>query len=208
MRQKLRIALLILAAAIAPKLVFGATATPVTVSSIAVAGNTVTVTTSTAHNLSATLPSGFCLSAPASACGVVLTAPSGTTFTFSSSTVTACAASCGTVLPSKRVIWLNTTTVGGGWQVSYLLWIATTSGAVTGKNSSWSGASAAENTAISSGAFIEIPRTGFFPLGTSLANAETQMANDWLAQQNAQASSGVQPGQFLGNFYDGIGWLQ
>lgn len=200
--------LILILACLAPKANFGATASPVTVNSIAVAGNTVTVTTAAAHNLSATLPSGFCLSAPANACGVVLAAPTGTTFTFSSGSVTACASSCGTVLPAKRVIWLQTTTVGGGWQVSYLLWIATTSGAVTGKNSAWSGANAAENTGISGGSFIEIPRTGFFPLGTSLANAESTMANDWLAQQNAQAASGVQPGQFLGNFYDGAGWQQ
>lgn len=204
--MKRPVLLALLALLLWPAFLSAATASPVTVSSIAVAGNTVTVTTATAHNLSATLPSAFCLSAPASVCGVVLTAPSGTSFTFSSSTVAACPLTCGTVLPMKRVIWLETQTVSGGYQVNYLLWLATTSG-IAGKSSSWAGASSAENNALGVGSILEVPRSQFFPLGTMLANAEAQLQNDWTAQQN-QLTSSVQPGQFFGNFYDGTGWLQ
>lgn len=106
----------------------------------------------------------------------------------------------------KRVIWLETQTVSGGYQVNYLLWLATTSG-IAGKSSSWAGASSAENNALGVGSILEVPRSQFFPLGTILANAEAQLQNDWTAQQN-QLTSSVQPGQFFGNFYDGAGWLQ
>jgi hypothetical protein len=187
------------------------TASPVSISSIAVAGSIVTVTTSAAHNLSASLPSGFCISGSSSntdnGCGVVLTAPTGTTFTFTLSGAATCAASCGTVLPAKRVIWLNTYQVSGGYSVNYVLWIATTSG-VAGKASVWSGASSSENAALNSGQWIEVSRPAqFFPLGTTLASAETQLALDWVSQQSLQTGS-VQPGQFYGDFYDGTGWVQ
>jgi hypothetical protein len=59
---------------------------------------------------------------------------------------------------------------------------------------------------ITRGNFIEIPRTQFFPLSTTLANAEAQLQNDFNAQQSALAAS-VQPGQFYGNFFD-TGWTQ
>lgn len=193
-----------------PLRMFAATATPVAIASVAAAGNTLTVTTSAAHGLSATLPSGFCIAGSSTAadnvCGVVATSPTSTTFTFTLAGGAACAASCGTVTPAKRVIWLQTTTVSGGYQVSYLLWLTTTA-PVAGKTSAWGAASAAENNALSAGALIEIPRTQFFPAGTSLVNAETFMASDWTANQNALAAS-VQPGAFFGNFFDGFGWLQ
>jgi hypothetical protein len=186
-------------------------ATPVTISGIAVAGSTLTVTTSAAHGLSATLPSSFCIAGSSAVvdniCGVVATAADATHFTFSLTGGTSCAASCGTVAPAKRIIWLQTQTVSGGYQVSYLLWLATTQPVSGAKASAWPNASAAETAAIVSGLIIEVQRTQFFPAGTSLANAETFMVSDWTAQQNALASS-VQPGAFFGNFFDGVGWLQ
>lgn len=126
-------------------------------------------------------------------------------FTFTLTGATACASSCGNVVASKRVVWLTTQTVAGGYSVNYLLWITTTS-PVGGKNSAWTGASAAENAATSSGVFIEVNRTEFFPSGTTLANAQAFMVNDWVTQQSTQTAS-VQPGAFLGDFYDGTGWL-
>lgn len=189
---------------------FASNASPIAISGISIAGNTLTVTTSAAHGLSATLPSGFCISGSSAGadnvCGVVLSTPLTTSFTFTLSGGAACSSSCGTVLPAKRVIWLTTQTVSGGYQVNYLLWVVTPSG-VPGKGSAWSGASASENAALNSGTFIEVPRSQFFPLGTSLANAEAQLQNDWIAQQNALTAS-VQPGQFFGNFLDSAGWTQ
>lgn len=187
-----------------------ATATAAGISGVTVAGNTLTVTTAVAHGLSATLPSGFCISgsssAPDNVCGVVLTAPTATSFTFSLTGGAVCATTCGSVLPAKRVIWLQTATVSGGYQVSYLLWLATTQ-PIAGKASSWSGASQTENNALLAGNLIEISRSQFFPMGTTLVSAESFLAGDWTAQQNALAAS-VQPGAFFGNFFDGAGWLQ
>jgi hypothetical protein len=190
----------------------GAVATPVSVSSVAVSGNTLTVTTSAAHGLSATLPSGFCMTGSSvsadNVCGVVLTIPTGTTFTFTLVGGVVCSASCGSVAPAKRAIWLQTATVSGGYQVTYLLWLTTTSPvAGAAKTSAWPNASAVEVNAVVAGLLIEVQRTQFFPLGTSLANAEAFIVNDWTTQQNALAAS-VQPGTFYGNFFDGVGWLQ
>src|SRR3954471_12297345 len=90
-------------------LAFGSNATSVAVSTITVAGSTVTVN-STAHGL--TVNQGFCLTAPAGLCNVVATS-SANSFTFTQSAVTACASSCGTVTAGKKAIWLKTTTVQG-----------------------------------------------------------------------------------------------
>lgn len=203
--------LLLLLALLLPWKAFGATASPVAISGVTVSGTTLTVTTAAPHGLSATLPSGFCISGSSvtvdNVCGVVLTAPTGTTLTFILSGGAVCSASCGTLLPMKRVVWLVTATVPGGFQVSYLLWLATTNTPIAGKTSVWLGASTAENNALVLGSFIEVQRAQFFPLGTTLANAEAQFVNDWTAQQN-QLTGSVQPGAFFGNFFDGTGWVQ
>jgi hypothetical protein len=190
----------------------GAVATPISVSGVAVAGSTLTVTTATAHGLSATLPSGFCMSGSSvsadNVCGVVLTAPTATTFTFTLAAGAPCVAACGSILPAKRAIWLQTTTVSGGYQVTYLLWLTTISPvAGAAKASGWPNASPLEVSAVLAGSIIEVERSQFFPLGTSLANAEAFIVNDWTTQQNTLAAS-VQPGTFYGNFFDGVGWLQ
>lgn len=185
-------------------------ASPVAISTIAFASGVVTVNTSTAHGLLASLPSAFCISGSSTSadnvCGVVTTAPTSTQFTFALASGATCASSCGTVLPAKRAIWLVTSTVQGGYQVNYVLWLATTQ-PVAGRVSAWSGASTSENNALSSGSLIEVNRTIFFALGTTLAAAEAAIQQDWIAQQNALAAS-VQPGAFFGNFFDGSGWTQ
>jgi hypothetical protein len=163
----------------------------------------------TAHGLSAVTPSGFCISGSSvpqlNVCGVVSTATTNS-FTFLMIGAPACASSCGTVLPAKRTIWLRTDTISGGYNVSFLEWVVTTSPA-GGKTSAWSGASAAENAAVSAGTFIEYQKSQIFTNGTTLAQAETWLANDWASTQASQTSS-VQPGTFTGNFWDGVGWLQ
>ncbi|HLZ92937.1 MAG TPA: hypothetical protein VKQ28_14585, partial [Candidatus Acidoferrum sp.] len=151
--EKLLLSLLLLFSA--PR-IFAATATPVAITGVTVAGNILTVTTLSAHGLSATLPSGFCIAGSSASadnvCGVVASVPTSTTFTFTLAGGAACAATCGTAAPAKRVIWLQTATVSGGYQVSYLLWLTTTV-PLAGRASSWSGASAAENNALSAGSF-------------------------------------------------------
>jgi hypothetical protein len=183
----------------------GATATAVTVSSTAVNGATVTVTTATAHGLSAN--QGFCNHTASSPyCGVVVTATTNS-FTFTQSGAVACSSSCGSVVPAKKIIWLTTQTVNGGYQVNYVLWLTTQQPvAISGGTSIWKQAAAEENAAIAAGNFIEIQRNQFFPLNTTLANAQAQMVNDYNAQQSVLASS-VQPGQFYGDYFD-TGWLE
>src|SRR4051812_29605675 len=80
----------------------------VSISSIAVAAQTVTVTTASPHGLA--VNSGFCLSAPASVCAVAKTIPSGTTLTFdqpSNVSVAVCASSCGTGDVSPKIVILD-----------------------------------------------------------------------------------------------------
>lgn len=197
MKSLISISILFLSA-----LAFGSNASPITVSSISIAGNTVTVN-ATAHGLA--VNQGFCLSAPAGLCNVVATS-SANSFTFSQASVTSCASSCGTVSPAKKVIWLQTTTIQGGYQVSYVLWLTTTQPMSGTGASAYANATSQEKSALLAGNFIEITRTQFFPLSTTLANAEAQLQNDYNAQQNALAAS-VQPGQFYGNFFD-TGWTQ
>jgi hypothetical protein len=196
--KKLLILLLVLSARL-----FAANASAVAVQSIAVVGSTVTVN-STAHGLAAN--QGFCLTAPAGICNTAATATTNA-FTFTATGVSACASSCGTVSPAKRAIWLSTSNSSGGYQVSYVLWLTTTQPIPSSGTSAFSGASAQEKAALQLGNFMEVPRSEFFALGTTLANAEAQMQNDWTAQQAALAAS-VQPGQFFGNFFDGAGWTQ
>lgn len=180
-----------------------AVATPTAVSTITVVTSTVTVN-STAHGLA--VNQGFCLSASA-VCGVVATSTANS-FTFTQAAFTACASSCGTVQPAKKVVWLQTTNVNGGYQVSYLLWETTITPVVNSSlTSAWSGASTAEVNAIKAGNVIEIPGIIFFPTGTSLASAESTLALIYSTAQGALAAS-VQPGAFFGNYLDGVGWLQ
>jgi hypothetical protein len=73
-------------------------------------------------------------------------------------------------------------------------------------SSAYLSATSQEKAALLAGNLIEISRTQFFPLSTTLANAEAQLQNDYSAQQSALAAS-VQPGQFYGNFFD-TGWTQ
>lgn len=182
---------------------FAANAASVAVQTIAVAGSTVTVN-STAHGLS--VNQGFCLTAASGLCNVVATATANA-FTFTASAISACASSCGTVTAAKRAIWLSTQTASGGYQVNYVLWLTTTSPVTSAGTSSYTSATSQEKAALAAGNFIELARAQFFPLSTTLANAEAQLQNDYVAQQSQLAAS-VQPGQFFGNFYDGTGWTQ
>lgn len=187
----------------AAALSFAAPATPVAVSTIAVAGSTVTVN-STAHGIIAN--QGFCLSAPASFCGTVVTAAANS-FTFTSAAVAVCASSCGTVVPAKQIVALAIS-MPPNQSAQFVCWLATTSaGAGRSGNSAWSGASAAENTAIANGTTIEIPQSYAVPPGTALADFKL-FAQRSCANLQSQLNSGVPPAFLLGNYFDGVGWLQ
>ena len=182
---------------------FGANASSIAVQTMTVAGSTVTVN-STAHGIA--VNQGFCISAPAGLCNVAVSSTANS-FTFTATGVLACPSTCGTVTAAKRAIWLSTQAVAGGYQVNYVLWLTTTQPVAGTGATAYINATSQEKAALQVGNFIEVARSDFFPLSTTLLNAEAQLQNDYAAQQSQLASS-VQPGQFFGNFFDGTGWTQ
>jgi hypothetical protein len=182
---------------------FAAVATPVNVSSLSVSAGVVTVAAS-GHGLS--VGQGFCLSAPASFCGVV-TAQNASGFTFNSTTVIACASSCGTVIAAKQIVALIITQPPN--QVaSFVCWLQTASPAPRGGGgSSWSGATAPENAAIAAGTTVEVQQTYPVVPGTTLTDFKNY-AQRTCSNLQTQLNSGVAPGFLLGNYFDGVGWLQ
>jgi hypothetical protein len=182
-----------------PMAVF-AVATPVTVSSITVAGSTVTVN-ATAHGIAANR--GFCLSVQ-SFCGTAATS-SANSFTFTSTAVTACASSCGTVSPAKQVIGLGIS-LPPNQQASFLCWLYTASPVPGTATSAWSGASASEKNALAAGTTIESAPQPFPVAGATLA-AFKAYAQQQCANLQSALDSGIAPAFLLGNYYDGTGWL-
>lgn len=187
----------------------GAIATPTAISTATLAGNTLTVN-STAHGLA--VNQGFCINGSSIAadnvCAVVATVPNANSFTFTLVGVAACAASCGTVQPARQIVVLDTP---GASQaevtVNYILWLTTQQGVAVSSTSQVVGATTAELAAIGAGRFKEVARPSkTFPSGTTLAQIKTILQADYVAQQAALAAN-VQPGQFFGNYFDGVSWL-
>lgn len=188
-------------------------ASAATVSTIGVVTNTVTVTTSAAHGFA--VNQGVCLiNTPA--CVVIATAPTSTSFTFaqpSNQTVAACASSCGTAIAAPKVIVLDTQQPDQAHQaIHYLLWLTTiTPIPNSGASSGWKagagsvGASAAQNSALTAGAFIEVNQTVSFPSSLTTAQVQVFLQNDYLTRQAALAAN-TQPGAFYGSVWDGTAW--
>jgi hypothetical protein len=177
-----------------------ATATPVTVTSITVAGQTVTVN-ATAHGI--VVNRGFCLSTQLF-CGTAATAAANS-FTFTSASVVACASSCGTVRPAKQIIALQITPPPN--QIaSGVCWLATTSPVPATSASAWSGASQEEKNAIGVGTTMEVPIQPFPVAGATLASFKAYAQNACAGLQSA-LDTGIPPAFVLGNFFDGVGWL-
>jgi len=187
-------------------------ATSVGVSSVAVSGQTVTVTTATAHGLGTNV--GICITSTA-ACGVVATVPSGTTFTFTAptgTTVVACASSCGTASLAPKVIVLSVDASQSQQVIHYVMWLTTQTPMPHGSAASaWTaggasaGPSQAQTNALSAGYFIEVPRTVSFPMSLPLVQIQTYVQNDYTASQAALAAN-TQPGAFYGSVWDGAAW--
>ena len=177
----------------------------VAVTSITISGNTVTVN-ATAHGLSAKQgfslqgvnPSGLNINA------TVATATANS-FTFTMTSPPAWI-SGGTIFPAKQVVVLSISAQPGGNQVSYLLWLTTLNPVPNSSLSSrFPNVSAQEVTAIQAGTTIEVGRNAFFPSSLSEATIEAYAAADFAGQQ-AVLEAAIQPGQFLGVYYDGTGW--
>ncbi len=200
---------------------FAANATPVSISSIAVSGSTVTVNTGATHNLSAAgNGQGFCIAGSGTSadnvCGVVATAPTSTQLTFTMSGLAACSTSCGTIAPAPQIIVLKATPLNGEMTMyTYLLWLTTQKPCPGPSSSSWTAASnsgsagstSAQNTAISQGWFVEQARTTQVPVGTAIATLQGLLQSDYTQQQAALANN-PQPCIYYGQNFDGTGWAQ
>lgn len=189
-----------------------ALATAATVSTIAVASGTVTVTTAAAHGF--VVNQGVCASLTP-VCAVLATVPTSTTFTFpqpSNVTVGACASSCGTVIAAPRIVVLDVGSPSQAQQsVHYLLWLTTGTPIPNAKTSAWKagagsvGVSAAQNNALSAGSFLEIEVTQIFPASQTTGQIQTFLQNDYTTRQSALAAN-TQPGTYYGSVWDGTAW--
>jgi hypothetical protein len=94
----------------------------------------------------------------------------------------------------------------GTLTVSGWFWFPITSGIKTQTNgSAWSGASAAENTAIQNGTVQEVAFARSYPAGLPTANIKADLQQAW-GNKNAQIG-GVGPAQFANVFFDSsTGW--
>jgi hypothetical protein len=181
---------------------FAAVATPVNVTSISVANGVVTVAAS-GHGLAT--GQGFCMTAPASVCSVV-TAQNASGFTFNSATVLTCGSSCGTVAPAKQIVALAIT-LPPTQVATFVCWLQTSTPSPRGGGSNWAGASTAEAAAIAAGTTIEVPQSYSVVPGTTTTDFKNY-AQRTCSNLQSQLNSGVAPGFLLGNFFDGVGWLQ
>ena len=107
---------------------------------------------------------------------------------------------------SKQIIILGVTTTPVLQSINCVFWYPITSGKVlVSGTSAWSGASAAENTAIQNGSVLEEINAFQFPVGYATAAIKTFLVQYW-TNRNA-AINGVGPGLYNGVFDDSVtGW--
>jgi hypothetical protein len=199
-------------------LAFGASSTPVTVSSISCSAGVCTVTTASAHNVPSN-NAGVCLQGGPAAdvlCGIAATVPSSTTFTVNSSSMATCASSCGTAQPAKNFLISGDpiTNQLGLHQVTVCIWnyILTplpspnkTSGCAAAETNSTLLTS--ENGALASGAWYETQITLTFASSDTRAQIEQEFQRIQFAIQ-LEIAAGIQPGRDAGTFCDAVGCNQ
>lgn len=107
---------------------------------------------------------------------------------------------------AKRVIVLTRSSDGTTQNISAAFWYPITSGAqAVTQNSAWSGASAAENTAIQNGSVIEEVRSFSFPVGQGPTDIKDVLLQAW-NERDAQIS-GIGPAIYQGVYNDSsTGW--
>ena len=106
---------------------------------------------------------------------------------------------------AKQIIVLSQNSNGTTINYSFAFWFAITSGPATSGNSVWTGASAAENAAITSGTVKEEVQSFSFAIGTPAATIKSVVNQAW-TERNSQIN-GIGPNQFYGVFFDSAtGW--
>lgn len=183
------------------------------VSTIAVAGSTVTVTTAASHGLA--VNGAVCLSVTP-ACVVVNTVPNATSFTFtqpSNISVAVCSSACGTTTGAPRIIILDVQQPNQSQQtIHYLLWLTTVKPIPkSGAGSAWIagagsvGASPEQIAAMAAGNLIEQGFVYTCPVTLTTAQVQAYLQNDYTTRQAALVAN-TQPGQYYGSVWDGSGW--
>ena len=111
-------------------------------------------------------------------------------------------------LAAKQVIVLQQSTNGAQTCYKVANWYAITTGMqAQTSGSAWSGASAAENTAIQNGSVLEEVQTTCFPVGQDVTSIKSVLLKNW-AVRNSQIN-GIGPAQYQGVYYDSAtGWSQ
>lgn len=138
------------------------------------------------------------------------TAKVSTTNTFTFATTCAGTSTGGAVIPAKQIINTGSSVfpAGGTVTISYLFWFTSTIPIVPACApscvSSWPGASAAENAAISAGTTIEFPGSITVVASTSAATIETIVENQYNTAESAYASFLLAG---LGFWWNGIAWI-
>jgi hypothetical protein len=109
---------------------------------------------------------------------------------------------------TKQMIVVHQSTNGS--QVCYQIanwYVITTGQQAQNLGSTWTGASAAENTAIQNGSVLEEVSTTCFPVGQDVASIKAVLLKYW-GVRNGEIS-GIGPAQFQGVFFDSVsGWSQ
>jgi hypothetical protein len=110
---------------------------------------------------------------------------------------------------AKQVIILNTSAgVGGMTNVQYAMWLVPSGSNLVplpGFASSFAGASTAEISALQAGTTIEQINTAQYPSSFTLATIEADLQTKYTTAQTV-LTSGTNPIQWYGTFYDGTAW--
>jgi hypothetical protein len=108
---------------------------------------------------------------------------------------------------AKQVIILGSSAaVGGMTNISFALWIVPSGSQVVpnpGFVSAYAGASATEISSLQAGTTVEITNNATYPSSFSLATIEADLLTKYTAAQAAY-TSGVNPIQYYGTYYDGV----
>lgn len=107
---------------------------------------------------------------------------------------------------AKQIIVLGQSQNGTTVTIQAAFWYPITSGLLPQTaGSRWTGASAAENTAIQNGSVLEEIQSFSFPVGTTSTTIKDVLNKAW-TQRNT-ALGGIGPNQFNGVFFDSVsGW--
>jgi hypothetical protein len=109
---------------------------------------------------------------------------------------------------AKQIIVVQQSANGAQQCYTVANWYAITTGLqAQTKGSAWSGASAAENTAIQNGSVLEEVNTTCFPVGQDVGSIKLVLQKYW-SVRNGEIG-GIGPAQFQGVFFDSVsGWSQ